>query len=124
MYTGIICACLPCLRPFVRYFFPNLFIFSSRFERRLASINLYSSSPLSWVVRDRKKRGTQRLEELDDTENSVGLSETRTQDDKGVVVEETETIAAGYEDLVQNSEERRTSRVADVRQQQGELSPR
>ncbi|KAK4451983.1 hypothetical protein QBC34DRAFT_436238 [Podospora aff. communis PSN243] len=37
MYTGIICACLPCLRAFTKHFFPNWIIFRDDFEEQLAS---------------------------------------------------------------------------------------
>ncbi|KAM7204683.1 hypothetical protein V8F20_003467 [Naviculisporaceae sp. PSN 640] len=102
MYTGIICACLPCLRPFTKHFFPNSFIFSSRLEHRLRSIHIYGSSPMSWGVRDRNKRGSQRLEELDDMETSAGLREMRTrnavqQNDKDMVIEQAQTRPACLE---------------------------
>ncbi|KAK3368317.1 hypothetical protein B0H63DRAFT_565033 [Podospora didyma] len=37
MYTGIICACLPCFRSFTKHFFPHLIIFRDDFEERLTS---------------------------------------------------------------------------------------
>lgn len=44
MYVGIICACLPCLKPFTKRYFPNFSIFSSRLESRLStSIHIASA---------------------------------------------------------------------------------
>ncbi|KAL1840772.1 hypothetical protein VTJ49DRAFT_7727 [Mycothermus thermophilus] len=37
MYIGIVCACLPCLKAFVRRFFPNSFLFSPGFNQRATS---------------------------------------------------------------------------------------
>ncbi|KAK0619707.1 hypothetical protein B0T14DRAFT_211723 [Immersiella caudata] len=37
MYTGIICACLPCFRALTKHFFPNWIIFRDDFEEQLAS---------------------------------------------------------------------------------------
>jgi hypothetical protein len=45
MYVGILCACLPCLRAFIKHYFPNLFVFDDAFEHRLTSIRL--SIPLT-----------------------------------------------------------------------------
>ncbi len=36
-FTGIICACLPSLKPFTKRFFPALFLFNPSFEQRLSS---------------------------------------------------------------------------------------
>ncbi|KAM7193093.1 hypothetical protein V8F33_007965 [Rhypophila sp. PSN 637] len=121
MYTGIICACLPCLRPFTKHFFPNSFLFSTSLEHRLRSVHLYGSNPISWVVRDKRRRGSQRLEEIDDVENSVGLRETRRDDgerqhDKDAITEETPNLPSRSEPTESNSQvrERRTSGAVDV----------
>ena len=37
MEFGIICACLPCLKPFVKRYFPNLPFFDANFEQRVVS---------------------------------------------------------------------------------------
>ncbi|KAK3385343.1 hypothetical protein B0H63DRAFT_181798 [Podospora didyma] len=50
MYTGIICACLPCLKAFVKRYFPNSFLFSPEFEERLTSsihISLHAMNPVA-----------------------------------------------------------------------------
>jgi hypothetical protein len=37
MDFGIVCACLPCMKPFAKRYFPNLFFFDSEFEQRVSS---------------------------------------------------------------------------------------
>jgi hypothetical protein len=37
MNFGIICACLPCLKPLVKHYFPNLAVFDPRVEQRVIS---------------------------------------------------------------------------------------
>lgn len=37
LYFGIICACLPCLKPFTKRYFPGFMIFSSNLESRLST---------------------------------------------------------------------------------------
>ncbi|GAB1317874.1 Satratoxin biosynthesis SC1 cluster protein 4 [Madurella fahalii] len=41
-FVGVICACLPCLKAFVKHFFPNLFLFNPTFEQRLTSSFMFS----------------------------------------------------------------------------------
>ena len=44
MYVGIICACLPCLKPFTKRYFPGFLVFTSNLESRLStSIELASA---------------------------------------------------------------------------------
>ncbi|KAK3312802.1 hypothetical protein B0H66DRAFT_380906 [Apodospora peruviana] len=43
MYVGILCACLPTMKPFMKRFFPSFFAFSSNLESRLsASLHIAS----------------------------------------------------------------------------------
>lgn len=37
LYVGILCACLPCLKPFTKRYFPGFSIFSNNLESRLST---------------------------------------------------------------------------------------
>lgn len=52
MYTGIICACLPCLRAFVKHFFPDSFLFRETTEERVTSLALSFVSAIPVQLRD------------------------------------------------------------------------
>lgn len=82
MYTGIICACLPCLRPFTKHYFPNSFIFRPNFEDRLASLRFYASLPVS-LRGGRNKQSTRGLQEKSDTEVPVDSSFTSDETSRG-----------------------------------------
>ncbi|KAH7121798.1 hypothetical protein B0J13DRAFT_158581 [Dactylonectria estremocensis] len=45
MYSGIICACLPCLRAFFKHHFPNLFLVRRDTEAQLSSIPSFVLDP-------------------------------------------------------------------------------
>lgn len=58
MYFGIICACLPCLKPFTKRYFPGFLIFSSNLESRLStSIHVASTRLANLTSFRRNARG-------------------------------------------------------------------
>jgi len=43
MDFGIVCACLPCLKPLVKHYYPNLAFFDARVEQRVVSSFRFSN---------------------------------------------------------------------------------
>lgn len=106
MYTGIICACLPCLRPFTKHYFPDSFIFRANFED---SLRFYVSLPIS-LGGERNNRSAKGLQEKSDVESPVDSSITsdETSRDEGDMagMGERRSMSAGLNHLNQSQLQR------------------
>jgi len=61
MYVGIICACLPCLKPFTKRYFPGFLVFTSNLESRMStSIELASARVANLTSFGRSEQREQR----------------------------------------------------------------
>jgi len=65
MNTGILCACLPCLNPFVKRYFPNLFLFKPEFEQRVEQSSLRLSNRVVQFARRSTITTNTRLDTVD-----------------------------------------------------------
>lgn len=103
MYTGIICACLPCLRPFAKHYIPNSFIFGANFEDRLASLRFYAMSALRLFERAAEEKIHKEAQDKSHMESPVDSSitsdDTRRDEDDVRRLEEGRTMSAGLKSV-------------------------